>query len=587
MSSDDEIHLQGAPVSDGIAIGLPFFLDPFPDELIPEFPIPIGEVDREIARYRRALFSSREDLKKIQDELRGEESQDVKQILDAHMQMLEDPMMTTVMEDKIRQKQQNPESVFHSVLREYEKSFSNSQDDIFQSRLIDVIDLSKRVLGHLNNKNQEASFSNIPLDAIVLAHELIPSQTATINATRVSAFITQKGGGHSHAALIARAKRIPCVSSIDLHTFEKAAGHCVIVDGKSGTVIINPTEKTLEEYKEKKNLFKTRYNILKKEVRLNLQTKDGCPLCVFANIGHIADLDAMHDHQAAGVGLFRSEYLFLQDATLFASEEGQYQIYARLLEKARGLSVTVRVFDLGGDKSPALLREKDKVRESMLENRGIRFLLKRRDIFKIQLRALLRASMKGDLRLLLPLVSNIEELREAKKIIHVVKEELLNSGLQVKEKIPLGCMIEMPAAVAVCDPLANESDFLSLGTNDLVQYSLGIDRNNPAMSDFFLAAHPKVIQLIQQVVFACTKHKKRLTLCGEIASSPLFIPLLIGLGIREFSCSPLYIPLVKSAMRNSVYAECCQLAEKAMQLKTPGEIAKLLIDQGHQTKVDI
>jgi phosphotransferase system enzyme I (PtsI) len=451
-AKDEEIHLKGAPVSEGIAIGVPVFLSCDEETSVPEFPITTGEVEGEIARYRRALSSSREDLKKLQANLVQEGSIEIVSIIDTHIQMLEDPMMTTHMEKKIREMLQNTESVFQAVVTDYQQRFSKTPDAFFQQRLADVKDLSQRVLRNLSSNSQK-NLEEIPADSIIFAKELVPSDTASIQATRVSAFVTQTGGGTSHAALIARAKGIPYVASVDLDILQNARGKCVIVDGLTGDIIVNPSSDTLERYQELKQRLTKQYQQLEKDRHLPSETFDGFPVRILANINSFNDVDFVHHHSAAGIGLFRSEYLFLQSKTLYQEEDNQTEYYRQLLEKANGLPTVIRVFDIGGDKYPDLLGEL-KEPNPVLGCRGVRFLLKNKHIFKTQLRAIFRASLLGDVRILIPLISDINELRETKALIEEVKIELKAEGIPFKETIPLGCMVEVPSAVLICDILA-------------------------------------------------------------------------------------------------------------------------------------
>ncbi len=572
----EEHRFQGFPVSEGIAIGIPFFLH-HEEELIPEFPITIGEVDDEIARYRRALFSSREDLKRLQSDLVQEGSSDVITIIDAHIQMLEDPMMTVQMEEKIRQMLQNTESVFHSVMSDYESRFSRKNDAFFQQRLIDVMDLAKRVLGHLCPK-EKVSIDDIPFNSVVFAQDLIPSYSAAAHVSRVSAFVTQGGGGNSHAALIARAKGIPYVSCIDIQAIRQISCATVIVDGQTGDVILNPRPETLIKYQQRKTSLKTSLQILQKELQYDTETIDGFPVRVYANIGHLNDIDSLAQAGADGVGLFRTEYLFFQNEEQVSSEEAQYKTYFELLKKSGDAPVVIRVFDVGGDKNPDFLKVDSKEGHPVFGARGIRYLLRHPDLFKVQLRAILRAAVHGDVRILLPLISDVCELIQVRQLISEVSDELRFYGIEHKENIPVGCMIEVPSAVLICDVLAKHCDFFSIGTNDLVQYTLGIDRTNPMMSDSCYPAHPSIVRMIKMVVTEARRLNRPVSICGEIASNPLFIPLLLGLGVSDFSCSIRYIPLVKKAVRQCSLLSAYDLAQRILQLSSSVEVSHVLLE---------
>ncbi len=570
-----EILIKGIPVSDGIAIGVPFFLQPVEEE-IPAFPITLKEVDDEIARYRGALFSSRQDLTQLRTYLAEETSDDAATIIDTHIQMLEDPLMNEHMEEKIRHTLQKPESVFHAVITDYEKRFSQKNDDpYFQDRLIDVMDLAKRVLGHLR-PSKGPTLKNVPFNSIVFTDELIPSYTASAQSARVSAFVTHFGGGNSHAALIARAKGIPYVAGIDVNALQNIECHCVIVDGQTGDVIFNPTPATLEQYKQRKTRLKTSLQLLQKEMQYDTETIDGCSIQVFANIGNISDLENIEQLGAEGVGLLRTEYLFFQHRELISSEDKQYRAYVELIQKIGDAPIVIRVFDVGGDKNPELFSEGQREPNPVLGCRGIRFLLRHREIFRTQLRALLRAAVQGDVHILLPLISDINELNDSKALISEVQCDLHAEGIPCKTSIPIGCMIEVPSAVLICDALAKNSDFLSIGTNDLVQYTLGIDRSNPVMSEACYPAHPSVLRMIKMVIVEAKRQGKPISVCGEIASNPFFVPLLLGLGVDQFSCSPRYIPIVKRAIRQTRLLEAYQLAQRILLLNSSAEISQVL-----------
>ncbi len=577
---DQEIHLKGAPVSEGIAIGIPIFLSYADDKDIPDFPISTGEVEGEIARYRQALSSSREDLKKLQADLSGEGSKEVASIIGTHIEMLDDPLMTTQMEIKIREMLKNTESVFHSVINDYEKRFSETNDSFFNERLSDFRDLSKRVLRNLCD-SENICLNNIPPNSIIFAKELIPSDTASLQATRISAFVTQSGGGTSHAALIARAKGIPYVASVDMEILQNAKGKCVIVDGLTGDIIVNPSNLTLEKYERLRKRLTQQYQQLEKDRHLAAETLDGYPLSLFANVNTINDIDLVHHHGSHGIGLFRSEYLFMQDPALFFDEERQYLIYHQMLKRAKGLPLTFRALDLGGDKCSDFFEEMAKEPNPVLGCRGIRFLLRRTDVFKMQLRAILRAGFGYDLRILFPLISDIHEFREVKRIIEEVKLELKARNLSYHNQPLLGCMLEVPSAVLIADALAQESDFLALGTNDLIQYTLGIDRSNPGMSDFYYPTHPGIIRMIKMTILEAKRFQKPVTICGEIASNPLFTPLLIGLGVQNFSCAPRFIPIIKRTVRHLSLLDCCDIAEHVLTLRTSAEIASYLAECLH------
>ncbi len=584
MGSTKEFCLQGAPVSDGIAIGTLFFLPSCVQESIIEIPIAQSHLELEVKRYYTALEKSKEDLLFLQFTLKKEQSQEALDIIETHIQMLQDPLMTDHVEEKIQSTKKNAEFVFSTVIREYEKKFSKIKDPFFQQRIVDVLDVSKRVLDHLAG-NSRSAFFDIPQDAIVFTKELVPSHLAALQASRIGALVTQQGGGSSHAALIARAKGIPYVSNIDINTFQTFASAHIVIDGRTGDVIFHPTSATIDKYRQMKTQLKTTYQLLQQDLYPVTETIDGYPVHVYANIGSLCDLEEMHMYKPEAVGLFRSEYLFLEKNTVFLSEEEQFKSYEEIASKASGLSLVMRVFDIGGDKNPDAFLENEKEANPVLGCRGIRFLLRHPTIFRTQLRAMMRAFQEEDIKILLPLVSDPHEIIEAKKIIASVLEELVNQGLVKERMYPIGCMIEVPSAVFLCDAIAKEVDFLSIGTNDLVQYTLGMDRSNPVIQDFFTPTHPSVIRMIKMVAMEAKRQKKSVTVCGEMASSPVIIPLLLGLGFHEFSCSPRHIPLVKRAVRRCMLLDAFKLAQRVLQMGSYQEISKVLIDLAEENEI--
>lgn len=561
----EEIRIHGAPVSEGVAVGKPTFLQSA-ESSPPDFPIDFNQVDAEIARYRQAVFSSKEDLQKLRQDLAMEGSDEAVSFIETHIQMLDDPMITTQMESTIRERLRNTESVFHSVIKDYESRFSKRTDSFFQERLVDVKDVSKRILGHLQSDQDDVE---IPTGSIILADEISPSYIAAAHVAQIGAFITKSGGGNAHAALIARSKGIPYVTSIDVAPLEDMDIDEIIVDGFEGLIIANPSEETRALYKEKQKQLATRYQAFLEADHLPAETIDKYAIKLLVNVGNPSDLDAF-PYKHDGVGLFRTEYLFLESKEFYPSEDFQEKIYKELLQKAKGRPVVLRVFDLGGDKIPSLFPGHSREPNPVLGFRGIRFLLRNLELFKMQLRAVFKAAPHGNIRLLLPLISDINELYTSKEIINEVREEL------GADPLPIGCMIEVPSAVMICDALARDCDFLSLGTNDLVQYTLGVDRGNPSMRDLYYPAHPSVLRMIKMITLEAKRKETPLSLCGEIASSTLFTPLLLGLGLREFSVAPRYLPLIKQTIRKWSILEAYELAEKALKLTDPKEISKLL-----------
>jgi phosphotransferase system enzyme I (PtsI) len=582
MAHIEEVILRGLPISKGIGIGFPIFFSAEGDE-VPEVAIQKREIDEEIERYRKALESSRKDVEKLQKMSIHDGPPEIVAILGTHLEMMQDPLLTTVIEEKIRDLQQSTESIFHHLIEEYKRRFSTLQDTYFQERVRDIIDVSRRILGHLRPLGR-MGMGEMPHNSVVLAHELVPSETVEASSSLVSAFVTAAGGLTSHAAIIARAKGIPYVANVDIKLLKRIEVQSIVVDGSQGIVIINPSRQTLKKYQEIKRSYLDNYKLLKSSAHLKGETIDGYEIRIFANLENPKEIDKLIRGGSSGIGLFRSEYLFLSRKE-FPSEEEQFQIYKRMARALKGRPLVVRIFDVGGDKRIDLLPENRDSRyffnlgpeqNPALGCRAVRFLLRYPEILETQLRAILRASRFGEIHILIPMVSDISELREVRAITDKLKETLRKEGVKMASSVPLGCMIEVPSSAIMCDALADEADFLSIGTNDLVQYVLAADRSNPNTSDLYFSTHPSILRLIRMVVSSANKARKPVILCGECAADPSMIPLLIGLGIREFSVAARHIPLVKHTIRKWRILEACRLAEGALEYASAGELKQFL-----------
>lgn len=582
MTSDDmtmlldiELQLQGVSISDGIAIGQIVVLEELEPAELPKFSISKREVDHEIQRYRQAITSSREDLFRLQDALAQEGSVEAVTIIDAHIQMLQDPFMTTMIEERISERLQNTESVFQHAIKEYEDQFARVSSSFFKQRLKDVKDLSSRILKHLSPQSKLV-FDHLPSNSILIAKELVLSDAAEAPKDKVSAFLSHLGSSTSHAALIARAKGIPYVSSIDIGLLARHKNAQVIVDGKQGIVILRPSKKTLEKYENAQKRYQEKLLFFSKNICDQARTRDGHKIEVHANIEHIDDVEKLKKLKADGIGLFRSEYLFFDHVIKDFSEESQYRIYRNLFKRTQGMRVVFRVFDIGGDK--AVFQERIQETNPALGCRSIRFLLRHRDIFRIQLRALMRAAINADVQILLPLITDLSELLEVKRYIRLIYDDLETTGYRIKKRLQIGSMIEVPSAVVMSEWIAKESDFLSIGTNDLIQYTLAADRLNASIADMYQPAHPSIIRMLSFVAQSAKLQKCPLSICGEMASSPLFTALLIGLGITKLSCSPRFIPIIKHTVCHTNMVSAQQLAKEALNLGTSHEIHQLLTD---------
>lgn len=584
MEKAEEIVLRGLPVSRGIGIGRPFYFSVREDE-IPEVSVSSQSVEAEVERYRQALHLSREDVEALQKNSLNDGPPEIVNILGTHLEMLQDPIMTSGIEDRIRSMKKNPEAVVLEVITEYKKRFRSIKDGYFQERVRDIIDVSRRILAHLSPQ-KKVRLNSIPSQSIVLAHDLVPSDTVEASG-QIGAFVTASGGITSHAAIIARAKGIPYVAHVDIKLFRKFnVIHSVIVDGSQGIVIVNPANDTLKKYQILKKGQLQNFRLMQNAVHLKGETVDGYRVRIFANLEGTRQIDYALRHGSAGVGLVRTEYLLFPKKR-FPTEDEQAAIYCKMAHRlGKQRPLVIRLFDVGGDKKfdldPAsadahYFRMLGHEPNPALGCRAIRFLMRFSHLLDLQLRAILRASSYGNIHILIPMVSDISELRYVRLRIAKLSRELRRQGVKVARSIRVGCMIEVPSSALLCDELAKAADFLSVGTNDLVQYVLAADRwNNDLTAHFYTPAHPSILRLLRMIIASANRFKKPLLLCGESASDPLMIPLLLGLGIRDFSVAARTIPLVKHVIRKWRILDACQLAEQALEYSSAEDLKRFL-----------
>lgn len=567
-----EIFLKGIPICRGVAIGKPFFFTLIEDS-IPEFTIAQEDIKDELKRYSRAVNQVKDDIKRLQKKLKKERILEGAAILDAHLQIMQDPLMTTQIAEEIHRTRKNAEVVFQKLIKKYQKRFQKIADPFFRERFKDIQDISRRVMKHLR-ESVRISLADIPPSSIVFSREISASDTVEANTSCVNAFVTELGGSTSHAAIVAKAKGIPYVISVDFKEIASDPDQIVIVDGRTGDIIFNPSQKTLKKYQGMRDKLESHLQMLIEDRSLTSKTRDGHAVILSANIDSLHELDTLYQHGSHGVGLFRSEHIFMNDES-FPSEEEQFEVYKEVVQKMNGLPIVIRTFDVGGDK--LMIKHKIPPEDNpFLGCRAIRFFLKERKLFKTQLRAIFRASVYGNVHLMFPMISSYSEIVEAKKVIKEVKDELRNNGIKFKRRIPIGCMIEVPSAAIIADLIAQECHFLSIGTNDLVQYALAVDRGNHAMSNLYTPSDPSVLRLIKHVVTVANDQGIQVSVCGEIAADPRFTSLLLGLGVHEFSVASRYLPLIKNVIHYTSISSAIKLADKALTLMHADDIHNLL-----------
>ena len=551
----EELRLSGVPVSSGIAIGALYVLHRDEHWNVPEFSISKGQIEEEIARYRSALICSHQELEKLRNYLKEEGAKDAVCVIEAHMLMLTDPVVTSDVESKIALDLKNTESVFVKEMSAYMNALLRTEDVVVQQRVLDIKDLVARVVRHLHPSGAITD-TNIPSHSIVCATDLVPSQTAEASPNQIRAFVTKYGGPTSHAALIAKAKGIPYISDVDLHLIEPHEEAIAIVDGFRGLVIIDPSEETIFEYERVHQGKQPKPGCEIEDSEGIDWTLDGKEIEVQANLEDLHELYLLKQLKTKTIGLIRSEFLYLKRDVESFCEIEQFELYKKLMQLAGNMEVTFRIFDIGSDKR--FMKTESLEPNPALGCRSIRFLIHYPKVFSTQIRAALRAAKYGKMKLLLPLISDLEELRQAKAFIEMTKKQLRKEGVDFCNEIEIGCMVEVPAFVMMCDEIVKECDFLSIGTNDLVQYTFAADRSNPITCERYPQDHPAIVRMIRRVVQEAHRAGVPVSICGEMASDPNHTELLIGLGITKLSCAPRFIPSVKEAI-SKVDAEAAEL----------------------------
>ncbi len=571
----DIVRLRGIGVSPGIAMG---------DVLLPKLviftsrkeAISASEVEGELERLRLAIRRTKADLVQVREKIREKMGKENSFIFDAHLLILEDPTLLTGLETIIREEKSRAEWALSKTNGRYEQLFESLNDDYFRQRKSDVSDVLTRIYRNLDAQREKEQPPGTP--HILVSHELLPSEAAVrLGRETTLGVALDMGGVTSHTAILARSLNIPAVLGLRNITGHVREGDFVIVDGTDGEVIINPPAAVRREFQAKKEKYDNYRRELQKTAHLKPVTLDRVRVRLLANIELPEEVRMAMSLGAEGVGLFRSEFIYLRTASL-PSEEDHLAIYSRLAAEAAPHPVYIRTLDIGGEKSlPQLNIEQEP--NPALGLRAVRFSLMNKGLFRTQLRAILRASARKNVRILIPMVTEVEEIIEVKDIFEGVKAELRRENAKFDENIPLGVMIEVPAAAALTDLILREVDYVSVGTNDLIQYFLAVDRSNEFVSYLYKPLHPAVLRLIRSVIQSAQKAGKEVTVCGEMAADPLSAIVLMGFGLRTFSMNPIFIPRIKKAMR-SVESKTAELiVSEAMKLRSAQEIEEYVIEE--------
>jgi phosphotransferase system enzyme I (PtsI) len=560
---------RGIPVSNGVCRGKILVLGK-PQHTISRQAVPDTRVSEEVTRLERALVQTRQEILEVQRRVSKAMGAKEGSIFDAHLLVLEDRTLIDEVVRMINEEKVNAEFAFHTVAERYATTLAAIEDDYLRERAGDMRDVTTRVLNNLLGKQDEVNLRQLPEPCIIISHDLTPSNTAQMDRAKVLGFATDIGSRTSHTAIMARSLRIPAVVGLKTASEQLQNGQYALLDGFNGIVILNPTDQTLFEYGQ---LIRKQVTLQEKLRDILLKpavTLDGHRVFLTANVEQAADAEAVVGCGAEGVGLFRTEYLFINRDTL-PTEEEQYQAYRQIAEALKPHPVTIRTFDLGGDKFLSHLQVPTEM-NPFLGWRAIRFCLQERDVFRSQLRAVLRASAHGNIRLMFPMISGLEELNQAEALVEEYKDELRKEGTPFDEKLEVGIMVEIPSAALIADAMGKRVKFFSIGTNDLIQYSLAVDRMNEKIAHLYEPTHPAIIRLIKTTVDAARKNKISVSVCGEMAGEPIMAPLLIGLGVDELSAAPPLVPQIKYMVRRLKLPETHALAEFALNSESGAEI---------------
>jgi phosphotransferase system enzyme I (PtsI) len=572
---------KGIGVSSGVVIGTAVVLDA-EDLLVPKRTIPDDKIDDEIGRLHQALKESTVDLNQLRDQVTDSHGKDIGGIFDFHLGILKDKALINQITGEIRQQKTTAEYAVSLVTRRYANQFAAMKDKYFSDRVKDVYDIERRLLKNLIGQKHE-DLAHLTSDVVVIAHDLLPSQTAALDRVHVKGFATDVGGSTSHTAIVAKSMGIPAVVGMGNLTSEVTGGDIVIIDGTHGMVIVNPDPDQLAEYREDARKFVLKEQELALLTDLPAETRDGHQVSLQANIESAQDvLESIH-RGAQGVGLYRTEFLYLslQPQQREPTEADHYNAYAQAMKNIAGRPLVIRTLDLGADKytNEQMLNPE---RNPFLGDRSIRLCLHDIPMFKTQLRAILRVSVLGDLRIMFPMICTLMELRQAKMLLNDVMEELEDEGIDFNRNIPIGMMVEVPSAAIMADQFAREVNFFSIGTNDLIQYTLAVDRTNERVAGLYCPAHPAVLKLIRDTIRAGQRNSISVSVCGEMAGDPQYTLLLLGLGLNTFSMNGPDIPEVKKVIRSTTLDHAKQVARRVMGFDSERQVMHYLREEMHK-----
>ena len=574
-SRPDVRTYKGIGVSPGIAIGRAVIIE---KRVASVYRVPIRdeEVDGEVTRFMEALEKTQSELLELKQKVSRSMGDEYASIFDAHAMIVSDASFSDKVVQKIEEEQVNAEWALSEVEEELQARFNSFDDEYLRERVADVKDVSQRVLVNLQGISHH-DVSEITHDVIILADDLTPSDTIHFNRRPIVGFATEAGGRTSHTSIIAKSLFMPAVIGVPRLTKIVDNDEMIIVDGYEGAIVVNPTPAMVSEYRSRVTRHEEQEKKLLGNRNVAAVTKDNIQISLQANIELVEELEDAVKFGAEGIGLYRSEFLYISKSPMLPTEEEHFNIYRRLAEAVAPNWCVIRTFDLGGKKVAATITGK-KEDNPVLGLRALRLCMRHRDMFKTQLRALLRASVYGKIKIMFPLVSGVQELRQVKTLVRELMADLEAEKIPFNPDLKIGIMIEVPSAAVIADFLATEADFFAIGTNDLIQYSLAIDRANENVSYLYEPLHPALLRLIKGVIDAGKRAGIPVSMCGEMASDPIYAIMLIGLGLEIFSMNPSNVPVIKNVIRSVRYRDCRRIAEIALQKKTAQEIEEFVIE---------
>ena len=563
--------LKGIAASQGVAVAKVYKLE---QPVLDIQKVEVTDLEAEKAKIERAFAKTVEDIEKIKETAAGHLAAEELAIYDAHLMMAQDPEFKSQILDEIENSKENAEYAAQTVASNMVSMFENMDDSYFKERAADIKDVSFRLLCNLTGKTIP-NLATLDSPVIIVAKDLTPSDTGSLNKEFAKGFATEMGGRTSHSAIMARSLEIPAVVGVKDLMANVKSGDTVVLDAIAGEVIVNPDEKTIAEYKAKGAAYEKEKEELKSFKDQPSVSTDGHKVLIVGNIGSPADVQAVRDNGGEGVGLFRTEFLYMKSEDDFPNEDTQFAAYKEVLEAMQGKPVVIRTLDIGGDKKLKYYQFAEEM-NPFLGVRAIRFCLQRKDIFRTQLRALLRASAYGHLCIMFPMIATVNEFKEAKQCYEDARAELIKEGVKVGDDVEVGCMIEIPAAAVLADQLAKYADFFSIGTNDLIQYSMAADRMSQSVSYLYQPLNPSILRLIKMTIDGAHKHGHWCGMCGEMAGDEMAAPVLLGLGLDEFSMSATSMLRARRMINGLSYAEMQKLADKALEMDTMEEVSDLI-----------